>query len=774
MENFHPDHLADLRKSGLSDETILTAGIATVVPGNIHVRLGFDLPTLRSMYEIPYGGGFSRYRCFYGNGENHPKYLQKRGSGNHLYVPPLAARILSDATKPLYITEGEKKALKACQEGLPCVGLGGLWSWSHKGGELIPDFENVALKDRRVFIVPDNDYRKPDKHGYKKNLEQAVSRFAHALVEKGAKVAIVELPDGSEKGLDDYLCAHTLDEFHQIQKIDTSATEITTNSKDPKTTISERLIELTLSEAELFHGADSKPYATIRKDGHPETYPLRSRGFRAWLSGRYWQEYRKGCKKQVIEDALATLEGHAIHEGLYRPVYVRVANCADRIYLDLGSNTFEVVEIAPEGWKITTCQDDVKFLRPNGMAALPHPKEGGGVEDLKKYVNLANPEDFPLIVGYIIGCFHPAGPYPILAVTGEQGSAKSTLLRVIKNLSDPSTAPLRSVPKDLRDLAISASNMRVLSFDNLSEIPVWLSDGLCRLATGGGFATRTLYSDDEETIFDAKRPIMLNCIDNVIRRHDLADRAITINLAVIPEARRIPEQEFWDRFNEDTSAILGAILDAVSCALKNVDRIQLNSHPRMADFAKWVTAAEESLGWMPETFLNLYRQNIQDMMSLSLDADMVGTAVLLFMDGKTEWQGTATELLNQLEEVVDERTSKAKGWPRGAHILSGRMKRAATALRAQGISVTFGKRSSRERLITLQKVGNTSVTSVTEVGNSIYHTDITRESTMTLPFDGSVIGASDHVAERHASQTKDTRDAPIPATTLCDMKDVLI
>ena len=105
MQNLHPDHLTDLRKSGLSDETIKASGIASVPPRDIRKRLGYDPPSLKSMYEIPYGDGFSRYRCFYLEGNDGPKYLQSKDSGNRLYLPPLTASILSDPTKTLYFTE---------------------------------------------------------------------------------------------------------------------------------------------------------------------------------------------------------------------------------------------------------------------------------------------------------------------------------------------------------------------------------------------------------------------------------------------------------------------------------------------------------------------------------------------------------------------------------------------------------------------------------------------------------------------------------------------
>lgn len=469
----------------------------------------------------------------------------------------------------------------------------------------------------------------------------------------------------------------------------------------------DKLINMALGDFELFHDKGLKAYATIQRDDHRETFPLRSRAFRTCLSGKFWAQYAEGIGGQVLQNALGTLEGHAIHGGPCHPVYVRLAVHNDTIYLDLGSDSFEVVEITASGWRVLHNQNIAKFRRPSGMAALPYPAPGGSIKPLRKYINLSTSEDWPILLGYILMCFNPWGPYPILSFTGEQGSAKSTGLKVIKAITDPSTAPLRSLPKETRDLAITSMNQHVLAYDNLSDIPSHMSDALCRQATGSGFTTRTLFSDDEETIIDTKRPIMLNGIDNVIRRHDLADRSIIINLAVIPDEKRIPEADFWGAFGEDAPEILGAILDAVSCSLRNHKTISLPRTPRLADFAIWVTAAESVLGWVVGTFLKAYSINRREVTALTLYADQAGTAVKTFMERRSfeTWEGTASELLDALDGQADSRTRKGKSWPRSANALSGKVKRSATALRTEGIEVTIGHdRQNKKRFIRLEPV----------------------------------------------------------------------
>jgi hypothetical protein len=227
MKSFHPLHIEDLRKSGLSDSAIEKSGIRTVFPpSEINKKIGFNMSGLISCYQIPYDKTFSRFRAFYDNNVNggKPKYLQRKDTGNRLYIPHAVRPILNESSKPLYITEGEKKALKATQEGLFCIGLSGLWNWKNKGSKrLIADFDLIALKDRTVYIVPDKDWLQPNKHGYRKNLKQAVNQLADRLKTQGAKVFIVELPQGEEKGLDDYLCKHTVEEFQALPVIEVKA-----------------------------------------------------------------------------------------------------------------------------------------------------------------------------------------------------------------------------------------------------------------------------------------------------------------------------------------------------------------------------------------------------------------------------------------------------------------------------------------------------------------------------------------------------------------------
>ena len=127
-----------------------------------------------------------------------------------------------------------------------------------------------------------------------------------------------------------------------------------------------------------------------------------------------------------------------------------------------------------------------------------------------------------------------------LILNGVQGSSKSTTARLLRTLIDPNSSPIRAAPRQERDLMVAGHNNRVLAFDNLSSIPYWLSDALCRIATGGGISVRELYSDKDESLIQIKRPLILNGIPELATQPDLCDRAIVIDLPALQGKRKSP------------------------------------------------------------------------------------------------------------------------------------------------------------------------------------------------------------------------------------------
>jgi hypothetical protein len=510
-----------------------------------------------------------------------------------------------------------------------------------------------------------------------------------------------------------------------------------TTKKQANPTQKEILLNLA-SALDLFHTSEGEVYAKIPVSNHYETWHVRSKGFRGWLSGLFYQREGKVPNAQSMNDALTTIEGIGQFESPQDEVHVRVAGYDGRIYLDLANKKWEVVEISKDGWKVIK-NSEVNFRRPKGLLPLPYPDRNGDLNCLRSYLNLPDGDqgevNWRLIIGWLVQVGRPQGPYPVLVLNGEQGSAKSTLSRFLKMIIDPCTVPLRTMPRSERDLAISANNNWTLVFDNLSGMRAWLSDAICRLSTGGGFSTRQLYTNDEETLFNSMRPVILNGIDEMVTRHDLADRCLFLNFPPISDAQRLTEQELGQRFEKDHSLILGVILNALVTALKNISETTLEEMPRMADFALWVQAAEPALPWEENGFLSAYNTNRKEVIDLALDADLVASEIRKLMTAMDAWEGTPTELLDQLEKEMTDKEIHKKAWPKTPAWLSRRLRRAASFLRRSGIEVDFDHKDANRRTIRLSRIMEqntvTPVTTVFSNGGEVLINDDTEDATDT-------------------------------------------
>lgn len=466
-----------------------------------------------------------------------------------------------------------------------------------------------------------------------------------------------------------------------------------------KETQAQLLIKLA-ENAELFHNDNGDAYATIPVENHWETHPVRSKRFRLWLGRRFYELAGKPPGSQALSDALGVIEAKALFEGEEKQVFIRVAEKDGSIYIDLANDEWQAVEITSAGWRVID-QPPVKFIRKKGMAALPYPVPGGSLATLRPFINTADEKNWILIVAWLVAALRPTGPYPILTLQGEQGSAKSTTARILRSLVDPSTVPLRTTPREERDLVIAASNGWVLCFDNMSGASLWLSDALCRISTGGGFGTRTLYENDEETLFSFKRPIILNGIDDIAARQDLLDRSLVLYLPSIPENKRREERAIWDEFEKQRPMILGALFDVVSGAMRELPNVNLDRLPRMADFAKWVTAAEKALGWIPGTFMSIYDSNRSEAVELGLESDPVAGAIRSLMDQHQKWEGTPSQLVSLLGRYVPDNVRNRKTWVTSRSIRN-RIRRLAPGLRSIGIE--YGDfRTAKGRMIVLEK-----------------------------------------------------------------------
>jgi hypothetical protein len=606
-----------------------------------------------------------------------------KGITTVLYHLPLL--LSADPAKPVWIVEGEKDV-----ENLEVAGR--LATCNPMGAGKWQDRYSETLRGRHCLIIPDND--EPGR--------QHARQVAQSLHGKAASVKIVELPGLPDKGdVSDYLAnGGTVDQLDQLARAAPDWTPPTSASNDaqivtaagrdkprePRESQGQILLKLA-APVVLWHTPEQRGYASLPVNGRSEHHEVRSTGMRRWLTRAYYLACGKPPSAEAMQGAIGVLEAQAVFDGPEHPVYVRCAERNGTLYLDLCDADWRVVVINADGWRVVS-DAPVQFRRPAGLLALPEPRRGGTLDLLRKHVTV-NGDGFTLLVMWLVAALYAKGPYPILALTGEQGSAKSTLARLARMLTDPNVSPVRCEPRDARDLMISATNGWVVALDNISSIPPWLSDVLCRLATGGGFATRTLYTNEEETFLDAQRPVILNGIVDYVTRGDLIDRCLFLHLPTIPESERKPERKFWVTFEGDYPFILGALLDAFSGALRVLPTIRPAFLPRMADFAVWGQAACVALGWDANDFVAAYAANRRHAHETILDDSPVAGPIRQLVKQIKLWTGTPTELLGELAALAGEKVVATLRWPKSPRSLTGTLRRLAPTLRHVGIESEY-------------------------------------------------------------------------------------
>jgi hypothetical protein len=478
---------------------------------------------------------------------------------------------------------------------------------------------------------------------------------------------------------------------------------------DRSGSLAAQLVDLALhAGAELFHDERGRAYAQLPVGEHTEVWKLGSHSFKNWLRRELRRDQRRVAGAQAINDAIEALSAEAEFDAPEREVFVRVAGDPARTLIDLGDSEWRVVEITPEGWR-TLPLAPVPFKRNGATAALAEPATGGSIVELRPFVNVRDDSDFLLLLAFMVMAFMPRGPYPILALFGESGAAKSTTARVVRLLIDPVKAGLRGGSPNERDLMIAATGSWLVGFDNMRVITDRLSDALCQLSTGAGLGTRQLYSDDEEFVFEAMRPVLLNGIGQLARRTDLISRTVALELPVLREDATVAEGQFWENFEQARPQIQGALLELVSSVLRELPEVELDEAPRMADFARVGTALERAMGLADGSFLDALAGQRINALESSLDADPVAGVLLDFMAKKPEWDGTATELLKKLTEFATDELTRRRRWPSDAGALSKRLNDLAPALRGAGLEMergSAGRGREKSRFLSIFWVGD--------------------------------------------------------------------
>lgn len=441
-----------------------------------------------------------------------------------------------------------------------------------------------------------------------------------------------------------------------------------------------RLVEIATECYDFFEDADGGQIG-LRKGGHV-VRPLK--GERGSVSRELGRLYRDETGQVPTSNALGeavNVLGYYCQEGGKVRTHLRVArDGAEALYIDMGDLTEHVIRLTADGWEVLGADADipVKFRRTVLTNPMPMPESGGDLELLWSHVNMHREQDRQVLRGWLVAAMLLADlPCPVLALLGEQGTAKTSAMRTVVSLIDPNAAPARAVPADAKSLTHACHGSRVSPFDNLSSIPRWMSDALCRAVTGDSIVEREYYTNSGIHVRTIKSVVCFTGIDVGVLAGDFAERCVWANLDVIPPSRRRSEADLGREWEVAYPKIVGGLLDLVVKTLGQLPNVALEERPRMADFAEVLCALDLALD---ANGLDHYLSSQE-----SVAEDIVATDPFLIILTDTitsRWEGTAKELHTELPRQSDDKYAvTARG-------MSGKLKRVAPDLRKAGWSIS--------------------------------------------------------------------------------------
>jgi hypothetical protein len=701
---------------GIRPETIAANRIRLASQDETYRAVGALLPAIR----WDYGGGYYRYR-FLGDPDSFPRNNQgktvkakaPKGSGNRAYFPLRPGQSVqeleaakADPSVPIVLVEGEADTLGVLQVEPHALvaGISGCWGWKSKDNPILPELRALAQPGRVAVLCPDSDWK------YNPKVFQAWLALGTTLKQLGChvQVAVLESEDGNKLGAGDYIHEFGEEAWHNLARIPLSEWESlgreihrtepekTEENNTRKKPVAKLLIDLALELGSLWHDSSGVGWVDFSVDGNLQTARLRSKRFRDFLAQALWEREERSINSEAWSEAVGTLEGLARFKGPEREVFLRVGKNENCIYLDLGTDDWQIVRVSPNGWQIIPYSEcPLRFYRTDCQSSLPTPTREGCLDDLWRLLNVRE-SDRPLVLGWILSTMTPDGSKPILVFSGEKGSGKSSAASLLKRLTDPTNVDMFGGVEDQRQFAVAAANRWVLCFDNLTHLSTEQQNLLCRASTGGGFTYRALYTDLDEVSVKYRRPQILTGVDLVPTRSDILERCLIVRLERIPEKNRLSERKLESLISSLLPGIYGSLLDLMATALRNLPTIELDELPRMGDFYELCIAAG-----IPD-FVETYSSNIEIGNQAAVEANPIADGIVCLLDAhKGSWHGTATELIRGLQELdpTNKLFQKLSASSIGKKLGSS----LKTDLEAVGVKVDHGRTGS-QRYLTLRRV----------------------------------------------------------------------
>lgn len=608
--------------------------------------------------------------------------------------------------RDIYLCEGEKKAIVAARQTL-AVCLPGVSSYRLAESHLL------RSKPDAVVLTFDADRE------IKKGVAGPFVQCYHWLTSKGYTVKALRWWGGvanhkTIKGYDDAVKAGCGFETIEESELETyvaeltqrfglappkteSPSEVATTSKHDDESQVEALFRLAGNHLEFFRGDGGRLYFAHKVRVYGGHRVLRAdqvddqgRRLTDALRLLFYEDKGWPAKAESLRSVADILRVEQQNISPIRRVSQRVQEVDGAIYIDLNDGQGNIVRVTGGRWELV--QDcPARFLRRVGQGQLPVPEHGGSVEELFRFLNVQKDCQKQLAICFVVQSLLPRGPYPLMVLEGEQGSGKTSCARVLSQFIDPLVHDVGSIPSKEEEFAVQANASHLLVYDNVSKLPAWLPDLLCKSSTGGAYSKRQLHTDADLFVLGLSGPVILTGIGGLVGQADLLERVAYLPLERFGKGERKTEEELRDELEAVKPRIFGALLDVLAKAVAIKDQVTSIPEVRLPDFAKLSIAVGRVLGWdegfFEEAFVRMQRTLFAD----SVESSPVVAALVQLLEQNTSWCGTWRELLQRLKHF-EPNHHKLKTWPAAPNSLSRQVNRAKTVLREIGYEYEIRRR----------------------------------------------------------------------------------
>jgi hypothetical protein len=457
-----------------------------------------------------------------------------------------------------------------------------------------------------------------------------------------------------------------------------------------KKTIATRLIEMgqdtyllgVTPEGKVFGCAKTAPHIALPLKGG-------KLGLRASLSREFFLKKDSAASQSALTDCCMVLEGLARQQEP-RTLNIRVAGDRERIHIDMADAGNNIIEISAGTWRITNGSDHL-FGRTELTKPMIDPGSTGDIELLWKYVNI-EPEDRPVMLAVMVDLLiSPNTSKPVTSFIAEHGSAKTSTMKCIVSLVDPSTADAHGAPRDEDRWLSQAAGSWVVPLDNLSSVPDWLSDAICRASTGDASVKRALFTDDSLWVTKIRRGVMITGIDLGGLNGDLTDRLVPIQLGEMTE--RLTEAELETAWAADRSAVFAGLLNLAAKVHKMLPTVGKIALPRMADYGLVLHCVDKI---RDTDGMARYLEQKRIMLADSAVSD---SFIAHLVDMHAKMEGTAADILLMVTPSDEMPWARPVDWPKKARTVSTRLAKHAPALRSMGWTVSNDGGQNKQKTV---------------------------------------------------------------------------